>query len=147
MKMYLLQIKAILVHKWFVFVCGRKVGGIPLLNLVIHDLSKFHPSEFFVYARKLNGGHCFDFEWTRATTLHKHRNPHHPEFWARYDGIHPMPEIYVREMVADWMAVDMSYKNVTPFREWVRAHVPKMSLHKKTKEILCIVLAEQGLFI
>jgi hypothetical protein len=147
MKMYLLQAKAILVHKWFVFVCGRKVGGIPLLYLLIHDLSKFRPSEFFVYSRKLNGGHCFDFEWELVKNLHKHRNPHHPEFWARHDGIHPMPEVFVREMVADWMAVSMSYKDVTPFREWVKANVSKLPFHEETKKLLYIVLAEQGLFI
>jgi hypothetical protein len=42
-------------HKWFVFIEACKLG-IPWLGL-IHDLSKFAPSEFIPYARYFYGNH------------------------------------------------------------------------------------------
>ena len=51
--MYWKYLKAVLKHKWFVFIECRKLG-IPWLG-VIHDLSKFLPSEFIPYARYFYG--------------------------------------------------------------------------------------------
>ena len=47
--MYLRYFRSVLRHKWFVFLECCKLG-IPWLG-VIHDLSKFLPSEFIPYAR------------------------------------------------------------------------------------------------
>jgi hypothetical protein len=147
MNIYIAQVIRILRHKWFVIVCGRKVGGIPLRQLLVHDLSKFSPSEFFVYARKHGGKHCFDFEWMQAKCAHELRNPHHPEFWARHDGVHRMPDVFVREMVADWMAVELSYPNAMPFQDWVKKNLPRLPLHEQTRKDLRMVLGEQGIFV
>jgi len=112
----------VLRHKWFVFIeCCRL--GIPWQGL-LHDLSKFRPSEFFPYARHFYPGNgltriwrdktgyykptdtgdaAFDFAWF----LHQKRNPHHWQYWIfpadpGHEKILRMPERYVKEMVADW---------------------------------------------
>lgn len=38
----------LLKHKWFVLIAGLKIG-VPLWRLLVHDLSKFRPSEWFPY--------------------------------------------------------------------------------------------------
>lgn len=53
MKMYLKYLKSLLLHKWFVFLECRKLG-IWWLG-IIHDWSKFLPSEFIPYARYFYG--------------------------------------------------------------------------------------------
>lgn len=110
-------------HKWFVFLEGRKLG-VPLIALIIHDWSKFLPSEFLPYARFFYGPHtrvvaktagearakapagvasAFDVAWL----LHQNRQPHHWQFWIihRDNGtVEPllMPAEYMLEMLADW---------------------------------------------
>src|SRR5664280_1736204 len=81
-------------HRWFVFIECCKLG-IPWQGIV-HDLSKFRPSEFFPYARHFHGvgakewrdktgyykptdtgDSAFDFAWF----LHQKRNAHHWQYW------------------------------------------------------------------
>lgn len=44
------QLKSLLLHKWYVLLAGRIIG-VSLWRLIIHDWSKFSPTEFFRYAR------------------------------------------------------------------------------------------------
>lgn len=76
----------ILRHKW-------RMRRYPL-----HDLSKLLPDEFWPYRRRFygDGTPC-----PAAIQRHYRRNKHH---WQHWHG-RPMPERYVREMVADWMAM------------------------------------------
>src|ERR1700738_4492504 len=97
-------LRYVLRHKWYVFIYGRQLG-IPWLAL-LHDNSKFRPSEFFPYAEFFYGPkrrpfaeastygktyyweiewrlskegvkEAFDFAWL----LHQKRNKHHWQFW------------------------------------------------------------------
>lgn len=155
---YLKQLRSLLIHKWFVLIAGRRLG-LPLWRLLAHDLSKFSPVELVNYA------HWFFGEknkqgWARAWLHHQHRNKHHPEHWVLawrgdehfYDGIGeslvdyvtvlPMPEIYVREMVADWMAASKTYTGSWDISAWFNQEAGKMRLHSKTRERLYNVLSE-----
>jgi hypothetical protein len=88
----------VLRHKWFVFIECCKLG-VPWLG-IIHDWSKFLPSEFIPYARHFYGkgrgvdsGHgstgyykpvntgdpAFDWAWF----LHQKRNKHHWQWWCK----------------------------------------------------------------
>ena len=89
----------VLRHKWFVFLEACKLG-IPWLGL-IHDLSKFRPSEFLPYARHFYGnypewktmdtwGKSYYFGRTKesvkgdfdvAWLYHQKRNRHHWQYW------------------------------------------------------------------
>jgi hypothetical protein len=111
MKHHIQYLKYVLRHKWYVFRAGL-VFGAPFWRLVVHDLSKFRPSEWFPYARyfykrgysdKTAGNRAFD----RAWLLHQHRNDHHWQHHVlREDSggakYLPMSWAQVREMVADW---------------------------------------------
>ncbi len=92
-------------HKWFVLVAGRRTGA-PLWRLVIHDLSKLSRAEWGPYVAKFYGPNgdtpdvkiafkaAFEHHWTV--------NPHHWKHWASTSPVPlPMPDEYVREMVAD----------------------------------------------
>lgn len=99
-------LKYVLRHKWFVFRAGLDTGA-PLLRLVIHDWSKFLPSEWIPYAQWFYGwkggswhrthpdhlsvsgkwkkekyGAAFKRAWLR----HIHRNAHHWDHWILKDG-------------------------------------------------------------
>jgi len=85
--MYAKYLWAVLRHKWFVFLECCKLG-IPWRGIV-HDLSKFLPSEFGPYAYYFYGPYPRDDEYkpkyvveafNRAWLNHQHRNKHH---WQR----------------------------------------------------------------
>lgn len=98
MKAHLKYLNYIIRHKWFVFVAGLKTKA-PLWRLLIHDWSKFRPSEWGPYVeyfygskpdptedelinllRELTRDGCeanFNVAWNH----HQKRNPHHWQYW------------------------------------------------------------------
>lgn len=95
----------VLRHKWFVFLESCKLG-IPWLGL-IHDLSKFRPSEFFPYAHYFSGGkfpndgpHGIDFDY--AWLNHQKRNKHHWQYWVLMND---------NPQTVDWMIQEHSMGN------------------------------------
>lgn len=138
----------VLRHKWYVFRAAWKLG-IPWRGLV-HDWSKFLPSEWFPYARYFYGrkldkdskgymhqpgvDEAFDLAWL----LHQHRNPHHWQFWMLTQDsdpykILPMPEAVVREMVADWTGAGLA-QGKPDILAWYEANKNKMKLHPDTRK-------------
>ncbi len=120
----------VLRHKWHVLLASWQYGC--LWRGIVHDLSKFMPSEWFPYVEwwngehgvKFNGGFKWEFdlhcrrsrEYTAAWSAHIHRNPHHWQHWIihRDDGTQhclDMPDIYVREMMADWRGAAIAQNN------------------------------------
>ena len=142
-KYFLLTIK----HKWFVFIAGLKIRA-PLWRLIVHDWSKFLPSELPHYGRqffgKANDPRGFSVCWLK----HQNRHPHHWEYWVprtghgrsndpQYGDMKPlyMPEWAIREMIADWMGAGRSYEGQWPdFRNWTwfQKNYFKMKLHPLT---------------
>jgi len=51
MNAHLKYLSYVVRHKWFVFLAGLRVGGIPLWRLLIHDWSKFTPAEWRPYVQ------------------------------------------------------------------------------------------------
>jgi hypothetical protein len=144
----------VLKHKWYVLVFGRKVGGIPLRQLLIHDMSKFSRAEFPAYRRRsFEGLSSKSPEFQKAWRHHWLCNPHHWEYWANHaDGwLRPMPEVYVREMVADWQAANKTYGSTygkaVPIDEWFAKEYPRMDLHWQTVATLRPLIAPIGLSI
>lgn len=143
----------VLRHKWYVFTAACRLG-IPWRGLV-HDLSKFRPSEFLPYARHFyapdgsqqtrrdktgyyKAGLSDDEAFDRAWLLHQHRNPHHWQFWvlALDDGgqnVLPMPGKYVLEMVADWRGAGLAQGHGDDVVPWYQANKDKMVLHPATR--------------
>ena len=163
MKTYLKFLKSVLLHKWFVFVAGRRLK-VSLWRRLLHDLSKLTPTEFGPYARNFYGTPRNKAEFEKAWHFHKLRNPHHWEFWVSVDYIEremhmiyhfpilttlPIPLPVVREMIADWFAAARAYNGKWPDLsnyEWLKKNKGRMQLHPDTEMRIGLVLAEATSF-
>lgn len=112
--------KTVLRHRHQVFVHCVK-AGIPLRG-ILHDLSKFSPSEFIPGVRYYQGNRSPNEKerevrgYSAAWMHHKGRNRHHYEYWTDYDprtkAIVPieMPKVYLIEMFCDRVAASKIYR-------------------------------------
>lgn len=112
---------ALMKHKACVFEAGVQLGGIPRMQLVRHDESKFMAEEFYPYARHFYGDKGDEPGFTLAVLRHFNLNKHHGPYWVVEgrmkskpggadieNGCLEMPMVYVREMVADQLGVNMA---------------------------------------
>ena len=154
MKQYIQYMKYLLKHKWYVTIeCFRE--GLYWRGLV-HDMSKFLPSEFIPYAnffytkRRESSGYYkptdtgdkkFDFAWL----LHQKRNKHHWQWWVlpEDDGglkVLCMESTYITEMICDWIGAGKAQGFFSPkndryyeTRIWYKQNKDKMNLHYATR--------------
>jgi len=116
--------------------------------LEIHDLSKFSVNEAPGYANHDFKSKEFDLEFEKAWHHHKMVNPHHPEYWlnpgrdGKCEPI-PMPEIYVWEMVADWIGAGKTYGST--LEAWLPDNLPKFLFHELTALKLQEILDKIGI--
>ncbi|KAL9643981.1 hypothetical protein ABK040_005449 [Willaertia magna] len=121
--------------------------NLSLWQLIIHDLSKFSPSEWFGYLlkTKTTKEEKDTKEIEEYTFLyHQNRNPHHFEYWLYFDKtlgqVKPlkMPMKYVTEMIVDWVAANKSYSNSNDYLdqrrqlEFLKGH--KTVIHSETRK-------------
>jgi hypothetical protein len=154
----------IALHKWFVFHAGL-VTGAPLWRLIIHDWSKLLPSEWpayrnhfyppqfagdkrLHYTTKAGGQRAFDEAWN----LHLHRNAHHWQYWVTTndDGTFlalPIPEPFVREMVADWWGAGKAITGQWDAVSWYIKNGEVMKLHPETRELVVQILDKSSSLI
>jgi len=146
-------------HKWFVFVAGLRVGRIPLWRLVIHDWSKFMPSEWFPYVDYFYGDYppwdlaklwpgyggrtkeSVALSFDRAWLHHQHHNPHHWQHWIlrNDDGsTKPLaiPVHFAREMVADWMGAGRAITGKWDAANWYLKNRDKIVMHEDTRYLV-----------
>lgn len=161
MTIYWEQFKSLLIHKWYVFIAGHEFG-VPLWRLIIHDWSKFTPTEFFRYARYKYGNGTKE-EWAIGWRHHFHCEAHHPEhhiiLWhgdpdfysgiggediARYVSILPMPEVFVREMLADMHGTSRQITGSWDISKWLNKNGPKIHFHDQTITLIDKVMKEMG---
>lgn len=156
--MYWKYLKYVLRHKWFVTIECFKMGL--FLRGIMHDMSKFLPSEFIPYARffygkypSLNDVHgdqrnrisiwkegaakAFDFAWL----LHQKRNDHHWQWWIlpEDDGgtkIMPMSLNAIKELVADWIGAGRAISGRKDPWPWYQANKGHMQLNPDTRRII-----------
>ncbi|MCR4892924.1 MAG: DUF5662 family protein [Lachnospiraceae bacterium] len=123
---------------------------------LLHDLSKYAPSEFVVGAiyyqgnRSPNNAEREDIGYSSAWLHHKGRNRHHYEYWIDYNSRADkaeditvpvkMPLKYVVEMLMDRIAASKIYNkgNYTddlPFRYFERS-MDRIPMHRETKNFL-----------
>lgn len=101
----------VLRHKWFVWREGRKLG-LGVWQLLIHDWSKFLPSEWLPYARYFYGkpGEAGRQEFDLAWLLHQKRNPHHWQFWVLLED-NPEKEWTVQANQPEFGPYWLAYRN------------------------------------
>lgn len=151
MKRHIAYLKYLMRHKWFVFQAGLKTGA-PLWRLIIHDWTKFLPSEWGPYAATFyakDGSKRYSPtpDFNTAWLLHTRRNKHHWQYWnLRMDSgeIVPvqMPDAYVREMVADWAGAGRAITGRWEVSEWWLAKMKNIdhALHYETKMDVVVLL-------
>lgn len=131
----------VLRHKWYVFVAGMELGA-PLWQLIVHDWSKFLPSEWIPYARtfrKLDGtGQYVPYNaFWHAWNSHEKRHKHHWQYWVLIPDkgeLQPlaMPDRYRREMLADWIGAGRALGKPDTLA-WYEANKENIMLHPDTR--------------
>ncbi len=116
-------------HRHHVFVLCTRCGL--FWRGLVHDLSKFLPTEFFEGVKYFNGHYSPIIEcrkqngYSLAWLHHKGRNKHHFEYW--YDDQNPeqvdIPYKYAVESVCDRIAASMTYQgknfdHTKPYYYW-----------------------------
>jgi hypothetical protein len=159
MRAHICYLSYVLRHKWFVLLEGLNLQA-PFLALVLHDWTKFLPSEWFGYVNYFYGGpyrsiyefsgdernfalsagcykekvaEDFDYAWLH----HQKRNRHHWQYWvmAKDDGsVYPlkMPYRDVLEMVADWRGAGRAVGKPQT-AAWYVKNQDRMQLHPDTR--------------
>ena len=158
------HLKTVLLHKYWVFRYAL-IAGIPLRGLV-HDLSKFSPTEFGESVRYYTGRRSpihyarADQHYSLAWLHHKGRNKHHYEYWIDYDTDREhdpplcgmkMPKRYVAEMALDRIAAcqiyqGSAYDDSSPMQYYRKGRAFHL-MHPETAELLetiLVYLAEHG---
>lgn len=143
--------KKIVTHKYWVahycFQCGLYSQGI------LHDMSKFSPTEFFESvkyyrgisspndaAKKING-------YSMAWIHHRGRNLHHYEAWTdNYDQgttTIKMPFRYALEMICDYLGAGRAYTGTKFSMEnemkWWKNKREVACMHEDTKKLIDVI--------
>lgn len=155
------HLKTISKHRWLVCRNCFRVGL--YWRGLVHDLSKYSPTEFWAGARFYQGNRSPNAAeretvgYSKAWMHHKGRNRHHYEYWTdlnletkTYQPV-PMPTVYLVEMVMDRIAACKTYlgKNYTDgaaLEYLLHAHETPL-LHPQTRqklEYLLTMLKDEG---
>lgn len=137
-------------HVMNVRIAGQSLD-VEVLQLKIHDYSKFSIAEFPHYARNFFGGKGDIDGFTRAWLHHVHHNEHHWQHWIFPDGYAPagssvengivkMDNRWLLEMVADWMGSSRTYTGSWDMTDWLGKNLPKIKLHSESWAALKSVL-------
>ena len=155
--------KTITSHKLLVMKYCFKVGL--YRQGLLHDLSKYSPTEFLVGAKYYQGTRSPNNAEREETGLstswlhHKGRNKHHFEYWVDY-GIGaehvlagmPMPRKYIAEMIMDRISASrvyspQGYTDASPLAYYEKGKEKLWFIHEDTKvqlEYLLKMLAVKG---
>ena len=126
-------------HRLYVFKLSIK-AGIPVRGL-LHDLSKYSPTEFWEGVKYYNGKRSpisvckQENGYSEAWLHHKGRNKHHFEYWIDLTTENKTPMIpykYAVEMVCDTLAASLVYNG----KEWKRDTPLNYFNKRKDKEYI-----------
>lgn len=140
-------------HRFLVWIyctrCGLFWRGL------VHDLSKYSPSEFIVSARNYSGTKSpianerkEEFGYSKAFIHHTRKNRHHFEYWVDVTTgdilLAPMPFVYALESCCDMIAASKVYNGKKFDRSlplaFFRLSSPRSFMHPATKEFVFSVL-------
>ncbi len=142
--------RTIIRHRHMVIKHCKKAGI--LRQGLVHDLSKFSPTEFIPGAefylgnRSPNEGEREKYGYSIAWMHHKGRNKHHFEYWTDYNpqtrvmSAVKMPIRYVKEMFCDRVAASKiylkdKYTDSSPLEYFMRSKGTRM-IHPETSDFL-----------
>ncbi len=132
------HLKTVINHKWVVFKLCVK-AGIPIRG-ILHDLSKFSPTEFFESVKYYQGGKRSpivgarnDKGYSEAWLHHSGRNKHHLQYWYDIDVETPIviPYKYSVEMICDKLAAGIVYQGKNWTKEFELKYWNERESNKK----------------
>lgn len=145
--------KTVCKHKYYV---GKYcfIAGIPIRG-ILHDLSKFSPTEFIESVKYYQGTRspidaCKEENgWSKAWMHHKGRNKHHYEYWQDNfnNGGNPiqMPFKDSVEMICDFLGAGHAYMGenfnfAAEYKWWVNKRKKPLAMHPQTIDFIEEVL-------
>jgi hypothetical protein len=150
--MYVKHFRTLVKHKWYVAVeCFKQKL---YWQGIIHDLSKFTPSEFIESARYYCGDGSpiwkakVEQGYSHAWLSHKGRNKHHWQYWVDFNNGAPaavaMPEKYLIEAACDLIGASKAYKgedyNPDEPNDYLEANIKNWIMCPLQKEKLKAIL-------
>ena len=131
---------------------------------LLHDLSKYGSTEFWLGVRHFQGdrsphdGERKEKGYSSAWLHHKGRNKHHLEYWQDYDPNSPAPVVgmrmpveYVVEMFCDRVAASKNYRKSAytdaDAYDYYERNKHQYILHPETRELLeklLLMLRDEG---
>lgn len=163
MNRFLNHLKTVNTHRSLVMKGCFKIGLYK--QGILHDLSKYSPSEFLVGVKYFQGFQSPNNAereakgYSSAWLHHKGRNKHHYEYWVDYSSENPdgritpisMPNKYIAEMFIDRVAASKVYKkeaytNNSPL-EYYNIGKDRIVIHPVTRrklEFLLNMLSQYG---
>lgn len=159
----------VLPHKIAVYDAGMEMLGIPAIaekirrkedfiwNLKAHDMSKLCFTELYGYYLKFHpqpfgymppSPEQREMAWDEAWNHHQKHNAHHPEHWICLEKngepkALEIPEIFVFEMVADWLGASRSYGGY--LSDWVPKNIGRFMMHPNTLQLTKAILVNMGI--
>lgn len=149
---HLRYLSYVLRHKWFVFLGGLRYR-VPLHQLIVHDWSKFTPREWGPYVDQFYRGDTpksregyyhnpdaaktrFNSAWLRHGLDNKHHWQHYVMFTepGKEPVVVPMPDRFVREMLADWSGAGRAQGAGNDPLHWYMKNRDRMTLHPLTRQ-------------
>jgi hypothetical protein len=142
------HIKTVSVHKYYVFLamkdCGHPIQGL------LHDMSKFSPTEFGESIEYYTGTHSpidgarAELGYSMAWLHHKGRNPHHSQYWIDYTWgvitVAKMPWKYLVESICDTIGAGKAYMKdkwtINAPIDWWNSRDCKSIFNDKTRKAL-----------
>ena len=123
---------------------------------LVHDLSKYSPTEFGESVKYYVGTHSPIIEakkekgYSKAWLHHKGRNKHHVEYWIDYqapDVTPVMPYPYAAEMICDKLAAGIIYMGKQWTKEaelsyWEEKEKDKLEMNPKIRDFITAVMTE-----
>ena len=113
-----------------------------------HDESKRNPEEYNPTDAFLFGPEDVNKRenYRRAQLAHRHKNPHHWEFWILHTSSTPpmildMEYPYIIEMICDWWAFSWEEGDLFAIFDWYAEHKHNIKLSKKTKRTVEDIMA------
>ena len=143
-------------HRFYVcrncFIAGQYKRGL------LHDLSKYSPTEFFESVKYYQGDRspidaCKEINgWSKAWIHHKGRNRHHWEYWIDninngYPEAILMPYEFAVEMLCDYIGAGQAYeKHWTPQSQYAWWHKKKTNvfMHPVIENFINTLLEEMA---
>lgn len=142
-------LKYLFKHKSYVL-RHRKLFDVPFIQALVHDWTKFLPSEWFAYIDHFYGdtdelsSQAFMYAWN----AHQKYNKHHWEHWVLINEVDsferdgppfdllPIPIKYVNEMVLDWFCAGLVINGKVDLNAWFDEMKYKMEINDETMEVI-----------